>query len=66
MLDRFADNECEYLRPYSEDLRKGVYQDNYYMERNGKQYVIQHDIVCDYLVLYEVLDDKRTEQKIGG
>lgn len=40
-----------------EDLRKGVYQDNYHQEVNGNKYVLQHDIVCDYLVLYEVLED---------
>lgn len=40
-----------------EELHKGVYQDNYYMERYGVKYVIQHDIVCDYLVLYEVVKE---------
>ena len=63
LLDIFEDNEYEYLRPYSEDLHKGIYQDNYYMERDGKQYVIQHDIVCDYLVLYEVLDKNGTVEE---
>lgn len=40
-----------------EELHKGVYQDNYYMERYGVKYVIQHDIVCDYLILYEVVKE---------
>ena len=47
--------ECNENESEVEELRKGVYQDNYYMERNGIQYVIQHDIVCDYLVLYEIV-----------
>ncbi len=63
LLDMFEDNECEYRSSYSEDLHKGIYQDNYYMKRNGKEYVIQHDIACDYLVLYEVLDSKESVKK---
>jgi hypothetical protein len=47
--------ECTEIENEVEELHKGVYQDNYYMERYGVQYVIQHDIVCDYLVLYEVI-----------
>ena len=50
--------ECNETENDVEELHKGVYQDNYYVERNGIQYVIQHDIVCDYLVLYEVVTEK--------
>ena len=48
---------CEYHNNI-EELHKGVYQDNYYLERNGIQYVIQHDVVCDYLVLYEIVEEE--------
>lgn len=42
----------------AEELHKGVYQDNYFVENlSGKDYVLQHDIVCDYLVLYEIVKE---------
>lgn len=47
--------ECVEQENEVEELRKGIYQDNYYVERNGIQYVIQHDVVCDYLTLYEIV-----------
>ena len=47
--------ECNEQDNETEELRKGVYQDNYYMERYGVQYVIKHDIVDDSLTLYELV-----------
>lgn len=38
-----------------EELHKGIYQDNYYMKRNGVEYVVQHDIVDDSLTLYKLI-----------
>lgn len=40
-----------------EELHKGVYQDNYYVERYGIKYVIQHDIICNSLILFEVIEN---------
>lgn len=44
-----------------EELHKGVYQDNYYVERYGIQYVIQYDIICDSLTLYELVGGNANE-----
>ena len=37
-----------------EDYHKGVYQDNYYDSLDGTEYLLQHDIVTNYCVLYEL------------
>lgn len=37
-----------------EDYHKGVYQDNYYDTVYGIEYCVQHDIVTNYCVLYEL------------
>lgn len=53
LLDR-AEN-CPYDNPSElEDCHKGVYQDNYYMTRDGIDYVIQYDFTCDIATLYQV------------
>ena len=48
----------DYIEEPVQELRKGEYQDNHYVERNGIQYVIQHDLVFDYLVLYELVEEE--------
>lgn len=37
-----------------ENYHKGVYQDNYYDTVDGVEYCLQHDIVTDSCVLYEL------------
>ena len=37
-----------------EEYHKGVYQDNYYDSVDGVEYCIQHDIVTNDCVLYEL------------
>ena len=37
-----------------EEYQKGVYQDNYYFESEGIDYLVQHDIVTGTLTLYEL------------
>lgn len=37
-----------------EEYHKGVYQDNYYDSIDGIEYLVQHDIVMNTCVLYEL------------
>lgn len=37
-----------------EEYHKGVYQDNYYDSVDGIEYLVQHDIVGNECVLYEL------------
>ena len=37
-----------------EEYHKGVYQDNYYDSIDGIEYLVQHDIVTNTCVLYEL------------
>ena len=37
-----------------EEYHKTPYQDNYYFESDGIDYLIQHDIVTQTLTLYEL------------
>ena len=37
-----------------EDYHKGIYQDNYQVERDGKCFVIQYDLVTESVILYEI------------
>lgn len=39
-----------------EEYHKGVYQDNYYDSIDGIEYLVQHDIVMNTCVLYELKD----------
>lgn len=37
-----------------EEYHKTPYQDNYYFESNGINYLVQHDIITQILTLYEL------------
>ena len=43
-----------HLEKEFEEYHKGVYQDNYYDSVDGVEYCIQHDIVTNDCVLYEL------------
>mgnify|MGYP005961141751 FL=1 len=40
-----------------EEYHKGVYQDNYYDSVDGTEYLVQHDIVGNECVLYELREN---------
>lgn len=52
-LLRIASDNPELEREWK-DYHKGVYQDNYYDSLDGTEYLLQHDIVTNYCVLYEL------------
>ena len=43
-----------HLEKEFEEYHKGVYQDNYYDSVDGIEYCVQHDIVTNDCVLYEL------------
>lgn len=52
-LLRIASDNPHLEREFGE-YHKGVYQDNYYDSVDGIEYCVQHDIVTNYCVLYEL------------
>ena len=58
-----------HLEKEFEEYHKGVYQDNYYDSVDGFEYCVQHDIVTNDCVLYELTDkekDKITRMRWDG
>lgn len=54
-LLRIASDNPEITREW-ENYSKGIYHDNYYDTVDGVEYCLQHDIVTNGCVLYELME----------